>query len=317
MLDLIKQFRNGHRPSWWANTAYPFAMEALADRYFSHFPRSRCEVMTEDWDTLIILDACRYDLFEEVSDWGPLDARLSKGSNTGEFFERNFEGTQHYDTVYVTANPVPRVEEWCTVDVDSVFHDVVDVWEDQWDTDVNTVRPEPVAEAVRLAHEQYPNKRIIGHFIQPHQPFIGSLGQQIGDSGMMAYRKIAGKETEEAKQVWKRLENGDISRERTWAAYAENLELVLPHVREFVTDLAGKTVVTADHGNLLGEVAWPIPVRRYGHPRGIHTKHLIKVPWVEIEHETRREVTTDPPVATESESDRDTRRERLEHLGYR
>jgi len=256
MIEAIKQLKNGYRPSWWLHTAYPFAMDAVAERYFEHFPRGRCDVMAEDWDNLVILDACRFDLFEAVSDnTERLDYRLSKGSNTGEFFEENFEGTQYHDTVYVTANPVPRVEEWCRVDIDRVFHDVVDVWEDHWDDELNTVRPEPVAEAVRAAHEAYPNKRILGHFIQPHQPFIGSTGQSIDEDGMMAYRKISGEQTDTRGQVWKRLENSEISADLTWQAYAENLELVLPHVMDLVENLTGRTVVTSDHGNLLNEVA--------------------------------------------------------------
>jgi len=246
-----------------------------------------------------------------------LDYRLSKGSNTGEFFEENFEGTQYHDTVYVTANPVPRVEEWCRVDIDRVFHDVVDVWEDHWDDELNTVRPEPVAEAVRAAHEAYPNKRILGHFIQPHQPFIGSTGQSIDEDGMMAYRKISGEQTDTRGQVWKRLENSEISADLTWQAYAENLELVLPHVMDLVENLTGRTVVTSDHGNLLNEVAWPVPIRKCGHPRGVHTKQLIKVPWLAFADGTRSEAVAEPPAETGSESGREERLNRLEHLGYR
>ncbi|WP_336135421.1 hypothetical protein [Natronomonas amylolytica] len=274
--------------------------------------------MDEDWDNLLLLDACRYDLFKEVNAiQGTLEYRLSKGSYTGGFFEGNFSDTEHHDTVYVTANPVPRVEEWCSVNVDTVFHDVIDVWETNWDEQENTVRPKPVADAIEKAHADYPDKRILGHFIQPHQPFIGKTGQKIDETGMEAYSRITGDERPVGKQVWKQLEDGEIPTEVVWQAYTENLELALPYVQDLCTELTGKTVVTSDHGNLFGEFAWPFPVRKYGHPVGVHTKKLIKVPWLETEFKERREITSESPNRTESETDEEERLKRLQHLGYR
>ena len=42
----------------------------------------------------------------------------------------------------------------------------------------------------------------------------------------------------------------------------------------------GRTVVTADHGQLLGERVGPIPIRYHGHRRGVHVEELLKVPWL-------------------------------------
>src|SRR6056297_529711 len=48
-------------------------------------------VMDEDWDNLIILDACRYDMFAEQVDLdGELESRISLGSTSEEFLEQNF-----------------------------------------------------------------------------------------------------------------------------------------------------------------------------------------------------------------------------------
>jgi hypothetical protein len=306
--------RDWHRPSWWGETAIP----ALVYRYYDVFSKNGAELMDEDWDTLFLLDACRFDLFEETNTIpGKLGHRISEGSNTPEFFEANFADSKYYDTVYVTANPVPRVEEWCSVDVDAVFHEVIDVWQDNWDGSLNTVRPEPVVEAIREAHNDYPNKRIFGHFIQPHQPFIGESGKEIDEKGMRAYKKLSGEQTETGKKVFEQLEAGDLSTERVWQAYRENLELVLPNVEDLCNDLTGKIVVTSDHGNMFGEFAWPFPIRQYGHPENIHTKALTKVPWLEPRHESRREIIAEAPGNTDLETDREETLERLEHLGYR
>jgi hypothetical protein len=297
---------------------WEFLDDEVIKPYFEYMPRNQFTVMDEDWDTLLILDACRYDTFEQLSELpGTLGSRLSPGSYTGEFFEENFEGMTYHDTVYVTANPVPHVDKWCSVDIDSVFHSVINVWEDHWDTDLNTVRPEPVAAALREAHEEYPNKRIIGHFIQPHQPFIGETGQGIDERGMTAYNEVADGETVEGKKVWDQLKDGELSPERVRKAYEENLLEVLPVVGELLDDITGKVVVSSDHGNLFGEFAWPFPVRKYGHPPGIHTKKLITVPWLETPYQTRRKIIAEPPEETASEAEDVDRKERLEHLGYR
>lgn len=292
------------------------AIESVMRSYFSRFPRNRVDVMAEEWDDLLLLDACRYDAFAAVDGSDGLESRLSRGSSTGEFFAENFAGTEHADTVYVTANPVPRVDDWCPVDVDSVFFEVVDVWEDHWDEDANTVRPGPVADAIVDAHRTYPDKRILGHFVQPHQPFIGETGRTIESVGMTAVEELSGGESS-GRKVWDRIEAGATSAERAWQAYVENLELVLPHVRRLCRELPGKTVVTSDHGNLFGEFAWPFPVRMYGHPEGIHTRKLITVPWLECESGDRRAVTSEPSVADEPDPDDAELLDRLRKLGYR
>jgi hypothetical protein len=53
-------------------------------------------VLEEDWDNLVILDACRYDLFKQVNDIsGDLQKRQSQASMTAEFLNRNFAGKRN------------------------------------------------------------------------------------------------------------------------------------------------------------------------------------------------------------------------------
>jgi hypothetical protein len=66
---------------------------------------------------------------------------------------------------------------------------------------------------------------------------------------------------------------------------------------------------------MLGERTFPIPARAYGHPRGLKEKELIRVPWLEIAAEKRREITSDPPVGR-NELESEIVSDRLENLGY-
>jgi hypothetical protein len=243
-----------------------------------------CDVMAQPWDQLIILDGCRFDTFEQYNTiQGSLEVRLSKAARTPEFLERNFSGATHRDVIYVTANPMHRVDRWCSVDLDRVFYEVVDVWATDWDEELGTVHPETMTSATKHVRERFPERRVISHFVQPHFPFIGPLGRELAHSGIRG-KGLAEQESveDQQKQVWQALREGDFSVDRVRAAYEENLKLALPHIKELVETSDGVTVVTSDHGNHFGEFAWPFPIRLYGHPGDFRTPELIRIPWLTV-----------------------------------
>jgi hypothetical protein len=272
-------------------------------------------VMGEDWDNLFILDACRYDMFADRIDLaGSLESRISLGSSSEEFMERNFVGEQFHDTVYINANPfIPRLN----LDEDT-FHAVVDCLGD-WDEELETIRPDTVSRAARKAYERYPDKRLIVHFMQPHAPFIGEHGQEMVGGGWTMDHDV-----EEEPGIWNQLREGqNVPLEMVWEAYNENLDIVLTEIEALLDELDGKSVITADHGNLVGERLGPVPTRRkYGHPYGVHTEELVKVPWFILEGETRREIRreirSEPAIESDDENISETELEdQLEALGYR
>lgn len=270
---------------------------------------ARVDVMSEDWDNLIILDACRFDMLEGRVPFGDtVSSRLSAGSESWEFMQASFEGRNLHDTVYVTANP--HTSKLPT----DTFHAVINLLDRHWDDEFHTVLPETVVEQTEKAFDKYPGKRLIVHFMQPHFPFIGEMGRTLDYKGIET--SLNGENRDERPHPWFALmHNNADDREQIIEAYMENLDVVLPHVEQLLDSLSGKTIVTADHGNLLGEWTFPIPVRAYGHPRGLHKRELIEVPWVEVESAERRSITTEPPV-THEEIDQDILEERLADLGY-
>lgn len=266
-----------------------------------------------DWDTLVVLDACRYDMFERRADLpGRLERRQSPASTTVEFLRATVDGRDLADTVYVTANPQLHQHRG---EIDATFADVVDVWSGEgWDDDHGTVLPETVTEAALEAAETYPHKRLVVHYMQPHYPFLG------------AETAFAGWDFTDAdgghENVWVQLLQGslDVDREEIWALYEDNLDRVLPHVDRLLSALDGRTVVTADHGNMVGERAFPIPFREWGHPRGIYTPELVEVPWLVHEDGPRRTIRTGSPGDESNGRDRSASdgvvADRLRDLGY-
>ncbi len=262
------------------------------------------DVLREEWDNLLILDACRYDMFEQTHSLpGTLEQRESKGSHTSEFLEANFAGRTLHDTVYVTASPM-YYRNRDTLDTE--FHDVINVWQEGgWHEEYRTVLPETVVESAIEASEEYPQKRLIVHFLQPHYPFLGPTGREHFDLDNLNFE-------------WDKAVTGEleISDGVLWQAFQENLDIVLSHVEGLMDELPGLTVVTADHGQMISERSSPIPMTEYGHPPGLYTEELVTVPWLQYQNGERKRIVAEQPATSETDASEETVQGRLESLGY-
>ncbi|PSP92873.1 hypothetical protein BRC91_11790 [Halobacteriales archaeon QS_4_62_28] len=278
--------------------------------YRRDFNPDGVDIVAEDWDNLIVLDACRYDLFEAYHDLpGELTSKESRAAHTSEFILGNFHERDLTDTVYVTASPI--LQRGYQDRYRPEFHSVINVWqEDGWNEQWNSVLPETMVAHSLEAFEEFPNKRLIIHFMQPHYPFIGSETE--------LDKQTVPDPEEITTDIWNEMMKGqDVPpTDDILAAYRRNFELVVPHVDTLLAELSGKTVVTSDHGNMLGERSWPIPVREWGHPKGVYTPELVTVPWLEHSSGTRRDIVAEPPSATIGDAEDDVVRDRLRQLGY-
>lgn len=307
----ISQLRRGLRRGLDEPRIFGRELNRLYHRrlYHREYNVSGIDVIAADWDTLLILDGCRYDMFERHHGLpGTLERRQSRGSHTLEFLEGNFGGRTLDDTVYVTASPMLHRYRDRIGDVH--FHAVVDVWqEDGWDEQYKTVLPETMTDYLRRAAEQYPDKRLIGHFVQPHYPFLGT-GSELNTGRLEEGEHIS-------LDIWGRLMRGDLAvpPEHIREAIRDNIDAVLPAVEELLSEVPGRTVVTADHGNMIGERARPVPIREWGHPPGIYTEQLVTVPWLVHESGDRPTITAEATRRDEG-VDHDAVADRLQHLGY-
>jgi hypothetical protein len=154
---------------------------------------------------------------------------------------------------------------------------------------------------------------LIVHFMQPHYPFVRH------DRAFTSWHpeRIAGgrARNDGSEDPWQALARGTADPAVIRAAYADNLALVLDHALALAADLDGRTVLTSDHGNLLGERAWPLPLRLYGHPEGLRLPALVRVPWATID--SARRTVTDEGVHSATEAEQEEVDQRLRALGYR
>ena len=99
-------------------------------------------------------------------------------------------------------------------------------------------------------------------------------------------------------------------------AYRENLDRVMAEMEHLLDELDGRTVVTADHGELLGERSSPLPYREYGHPWGTYMEKLVKVPWNVYDSGSRKRIVSEEPTGNRDDVDERLIDERLRNLGY-
>ena len=273
-------------PFWWKKaTRYYFS--SLVHRMLCN--QGGIDVPMQDWDNLIILDACRADLFEETIDFDRKNYKriISRGSTTIEWLEKNFKGRKFYDTIYVTANP------FVSLKVGDSFYKIVEVWKTAFDEKVGTVLPKDVMKYALKSFKE--DKRLIVHFMQPHYPFITIKKDWRDGLKFLTMEALYGsnylQKTSLKKHpidVFEALQMGLIDKNKVWKGYKSNLELVWKYVRKLIEKLSGKTVVTSDHGEMIGERILFLPIRGYGHPRGIRNPELIEVPWLEFDGERRK-----------------------------
>jgi len=271
------------------------------------------DVMEKDWDTLILLDACRYDSFNKLNNInGELGWVISQGVDSKEFIKRNFLNRELLDTVYVTANPHVKY-----IDND-VFYDVVSEPLKKWDSEVQCVPPKKVTAAAIEAHQKYPNKRIIIHYMQPHDPPLGPTADQLRKDYGLAGPSSDNQEKNN-ERIMSLVSADEISEEVAYKAYEETLQIVLEEVNVLLEEITGKVVISSDHGEMFGEKPYLLLPKLYEHFRNPRTIELCKVPWLIVETtDTRRKITSENKINGEkADLDYTNIEKQLEALGYK
>jgi hypothetical protein len=92
------------------------------------------------------------------------------------------------------------------------------------------------------------------------------------------------------------------------------LTAVIKEARKLVDVFDGKTVIWSDHGEMLDELTWPVPMRYYGHIPGLYTDELVTIPWHVCEFDDRRTIEAEPPATRTVSVDVD---DQLRKLGYK
>jgi len=275
------------------------AVERVLARTGERFSYGR-RPLDEDWDVLIVLDACRADLFREFApDHGVFGAfesveeTYSCASTSREWFDKAFADDPS-DVHYVTQNP-----HLAGLDTDR-FHAVERLWEADPDAESGLLEPATVTDVALSVYRESTADRFVVHYMSPHAPFLHCVGKYD-----LAEKPWGG----ETHDVWLGLQVGAFEEGEVWEDYGQNLLTVLEEVARLIDRLSGSIVITADHANAMGELGV------YGHPGYVPLPALKRVPWVEA---SGRGIEYDVDALDAAEPvDESAVTDRLEALGYR
>lgn len=259
----------------------------------------------KEWDILIIIDACRFDLFQEFvtqhevyDKFESIEPMYSHASSSKEWLTKTFvEGPNNEirDTSLIAANGF-------TSEIGQVeFADLEEVWRYGIHPDYHVVTPQPVTDAAVKCYRNSNSDKYVIHYNQPHAPFLHCAGKY--DS--------AKDEPGATQNVWDGLEQGQYDRSEVWEDYGKNLLDVLDHVNILIENFSGKIAVSSDHGNCLGEYGF------YGHPSRCPVPSVRKVPWAVAQGGGEETYEPGHSQAEElEEADDQDIKEHLSHLGY-
>lgn len=263
-------------------------------------------VLEEDWDVLLVLDACRWDALAEVSDeyeWLPEDipSVTSRGTYSRDWMQENFGpkfDNEKARTAHITWNAFSDYE----LD-ETNWYSLNEIWRDVWDDDRGLLPPRPITDqAIRTWRETQADRMLV-HYMQPHAPYRSVEGVEA------LTKEDVGKINAGGRTVWDLLREGELTKEEAWEAYLDNLRWVLDDLEPLIENMdAEKVVLTADHGDCFGE--WTL----YGHPHGIPVPELKRVPWVELTTEDTHQY--EPEIAESTDEMDGSVEDRLEELGY-
>jgi len=233
----------------------------------SNVTRRGTPIYERDWDAMVVLDACRPDMlaaaepdYEFLIDGHETRSVASYSKNWMRWnFSRRY-ASEMAETVYVTANPFSGD----VLDGDDFGH-LDEVWRSDWDRTEGTVLPRPVTDrAIKHARKRDP-ERLIVHYMQPHHPFLGD------ETDGFAPEAFPNPKTADP---WDQVRWGQRDADDVVSAYRRNLRHALDDVELLLSNLdAERTVITADHGNALGERGL------YGHPAYAGIDAIRRVPW--------------------------------------
>jgi len=130
------------------------------------------DILEQDWDLFLILDACRYDVFKKVyknilKKEGKVKQAKTKCNCTKEWMLNNLKGKDCKDIIYI--DPIILFEKYLAYDQ---FFKVIPVWKDKWDYHYGTIMPSDMTNSAIEQMRAHSNKRIIIHYHQPHPPFL-------------------------------------------------------------------------------------------------------------------------------------------------
>ena len=154
-------------------------------------------ILNTDWDILLILDSCRYDIFKNIykeilGDIGNLKKTISPSAWTLGWAIEIFNGESLDDVIFISANPdinskghlekiLDLGKRWKykgqNFDARNHFKEIIDVWEFGYDKSIDAVHPKTMIDTTIKVVNENSGCRFISKFNQIHDPYLYYLNK--------------------------------------------------------------------------------------------------------------------------------------------
>lgn len=291
-------------------------------------------IFKANWDLLIILDSCRYDMLKEISHKYDFikntERRWSIGGTSPEWLAQTFN-VNHIDTIrntgYITSNPHSKtvIEDQLTGTYRESSSDIIrmqkhggqnyspvsehdlalynPVWKNQYHEDEESSfydlfgDLDLVTDHAIHADRELTVPRLVLHYMPPHRPYI--------INAIKENRELYCYESNPFNHL---RQGGD--KDTVLNAYSDMLNWVLDEVSTLLNNMdREKVVITADHGEAFGEFGV------YNHHAGSLHPNTRWIPWVQTTADDEKTYTP-KKHQIETENSQNVQQERLESLGY-
>lgn len=256
--------------------------------------------LDEDWEVLVLLDACRPDVLAEVAaedgyDWIPeVETRYSCASQSKEWIDKTLNRLPDEEAAelgIISGNGFTADR----VDADR-FHTLTTLGgrDEYWDADRELLARVTTDHAIDLWRGPDRPRRMIVWYMQPHTPL---------PNVDIANRFSAGvNECDLARR-------GELSPARFVEGHRQNVRSVLASVEVLLNNVdADPVVISADHAELFGEYGL------FCHPAYVPLPRLKRVPWIRTTATDTGSREPDVEIPSSPPEDLD---EHLSALGYR
>ena len=190
---------------------------------------------------IILLDACRYDVLKnELPKYtnNYILFPLFSGSHNTPSFYKNITNVE--DFVLLTANPTP------------LYHNQ----EYKWKRVIHTKSIDPMDNLKECVELLKTEDKIYLHLIPPHVPWQGKEGKEVYKNLMkeldFSIRLNADGRNFGPVGIEERIYQR-VGAEQSRRYYTENLRYALAAIFQYYSELPKPFIITADHGELLGE----------------------------------------------------------------
>jgi len=221
------------------------------------------------WRTMIILDACRRDVFARcIGQTRLTGVAMPVNSNvihTEAWYMLNWQGPAP-DVVLASGHPKP----W-DIHLHNSFYRALPLWKLD-----SFPEPGPVLDEAVKAAREYSAHRLLVHLVPPHLPYVGPRGQAWQDKHIWSYDADTPGLPHDGKPIYTIVREYGAANgwDELRGYYAESLLTALGCIERVIGRFKPPVVITADHGELIGEDG------QYRHE--IMHPAVQTVPWFEV-----------------------------------